>query len=166
MGYLVGPAVLWPREGILETRRLVSSQTFYAAPGFGVWYSGFSYDHKRVRVLERPISPEKKRLTKNFRRWPWCSNAWRDSGRAYPLLRRQNRALLAEWPNLIALNFAFFNSCQPCPKAFSARSVLDSTVSCDVTEKDSPALSQTSRGQMDNEARERLGTGLNNCILS
>ena len=60
----------------------------------------------------------------------------------------------------------FFNSCQPCPKAFSARSVLDSTVSCDVTEKDSPALSQTSRGQLDNEARERLGTGLNNCILS
>ena len=108
MGYLVGPAVLWPREGILETRRLVSSQTFYAAPGFGVWYSGFSYDHKRVRVLERPISPEKTRLTKNFRRWPWCSNAWRDSGRAYPLLRRQNRALLSEWPNLIALNFAFF----------------------------------------------------------
>ena len=107
MGYLVGPAVLWPREGILETR-LVSSQTFYAAPGFGVWYSGFSYDHKRVRVLERPISPEKTRLTKNFRRWPWCSNAWRDSGRAYPLLRRQNRALLSEWPNLIALNFAFF----------------------------------------------------------
>ena len=46
MWYLVAPAVLWSREGILGTRRLVSSQTFYAAPGFRVWYSGFSYDHQ------------------------------------------------------------------------------------------------------------------------
>ena len=39
---------------------------------------------------------------------------------------------------------------QPSPKAFSARSILDCTVSCDVTE--------TSRGQRGK--RERLGTRL------
>ena len=50
----------------------------------------------------------------------------------------------------------------PSPRAFSARSFLDSTMSCDVTEilaenaVLSPALSQTSRGQRIN--RERLGT--------
>ena len=50
----------------------------------------------------------------------------------------------------------------PSPQAFSARSFLDSTMSCDVTEilaenaVLSPALSQTSRGQR--IKRERLGT--------
>ena len=50
----------------------------------------------------------------------------------------------------------------PSPRAFSARSFLDSTMSCDVTEilaenaVLSPALSQTSRGQR--IKRERLGT--------
>ena len=44
----------------------------------------------------------------------------------------------------------------PSPRAFSARSFLDSTMSCDVTERCSPALSQTSRGQR--IKRERLGT--------
>ena len=47
---------------------------------------------------------------------------------------------------------------QPSPHAFSARSFLDSTMSCDVTERYSPALSQTSRGQR--IKRERLGTRL------
>ena len=47
---------------------------------------------------------------------------------------------------------------QPSPEAFSARSIMDSTVSCDVTERYSPALSQTSRGQR--VKRERLGTRL------
>ena len=47
---------------------------------------------------------------------------------------------------------------QRSPQAFSARSFLDSTMSCDVTERYSPALSQTSRGQR--IKRERLGTRL------
>ena len=47
---------------------------------------------------------------------------------------------------------------QPSPKAFSARSILDSTESCDVAERHSPALSQTSGGQRGK--RERLGTRL------
>ena len=57
---------------------------------------------------------------------------------------------------------------QPSPQAFSARSILDSTVSCDVTERYSPgtlspALSQTSRGQRGK--RKRLGTRLVRAIL-
>ena len=51
-----------------------------------------------------------------------------------------------------------FEKYQPSPQAFSARSFLDCTVSCDVTERFSPALSQTSRGQR--IKRERLGTRL------
>ena len=47
---------------------------------------------------------------------------------------------------------------QPSPSAYSARSNLDSTVNCDVTERDWPTLSQTSRGQRDK--RELLGTRL------
>ena len=47
---------------------------------------------------------------------------------------------------------------QPSPQAFSVRSFLDSTMSCDVTERYSPALSQTSRGQR--IKTERLGTRL------
>ena len=47
---------------------------------------------------------------------------------------------------------------QPSPQAFSARSILDSTMSCDVTGRYSPTLSQTSRGQR--VKRERLGTRL------
>ena len=44
-------------------------------------------------------------------------------------------------------------------KNLSAGSIMDSTMSCGVTERDSPlALSQTSRGQRGN--RERLGTRL------
>ena len=46
---------------------------------------------------------------------------------------------------------------QPSPKAFSARSILYSTVSCDVTES-SPLSSQNSRGQRGK--RERLETRL------
>ena len=42
---------------------------------------------------------------------------------------------------------------QPSPQAFSARSILDSTVSCDVTERYTPLRGQ--RGK-----RERLGTRL------
>ena len=42
--------------------------------------------------------------------------------------------------------------------AFSARSILDSTLSCDVTVRDSPILSQTMRGQR--VKRECLGTRL------
>ena len=53
---------------------------------------------------------------------------------------------------------AHFEKYQPSPQAFSARSFLDSTMSCDVTERFSPALSQTSRGQQ--IKRERLGTRL------
>ena len=53
---------------------------------------------------------------------------------------------------------AHFEKYQPSPQAFSARSFLDSTMSCDVTERFSPALSQTSRGQR--IKRERLGTRL------
>ena len=57
---------------------------------------------------------------------------------------------------------------QPSPWAFSARSILNSTVSCDVTERYSqgtlsPTLSQTSRGQRGN--RKRLGTRLFRAIL-
>ena len=57
---------------------------------------------------------------------------------------------------------------QPSPQAFSARSILNSTVSCDVTERYSlgtlsPALSQTSRGQRGK--RKRLGTRLFRAIL-
>ena len=47
---------------------------------------------------------------------------------------------------------------QPSLRAFSARSILDSTVSCDVTERYLLALSQTSRGQR--VKRERPGTRL------
>ena len=47
---------------------------------------------------------------------------------------------------------------QPSPSAYLARSNLDSTVNCDVTERDSPTLSQTSHGQW--VRRERLGTRL------
>ena len=43
------------------------------------------------------------------------------------------------------------------PRCLSAV-ILDSTVSCDVTERDLPALSQTSRGQQ--VKRERLGIRL------
>ena len=53
---------------------------------------------------------------------------------------------------------AHFEKYQPSPQAFSARSFLDSTMSCDVTERFSPALSQTSRGQR--IKRERLETRL------
>ena len=49
-------------------------------------------------------------------------------------------------------------SLQPSPQAFSARSFLYSTISCDVNDRCSPALSQTSRGQR--IKRERLGTRL------
>ena len=65
----------------------------------------------------------------------------------------------------IAEKNKLYNS-QPSPQAFSARSILDSTVSCDVTGRyspsaeNSPALSQTSRGQR--VKRERLGTRLYN----
>ena len=75
----------------------------------------------------------------------------------------------------------FYQFSQPSPQAFSARLILDSTVSCDVTERYTPktpsqycqikyggpvdrllqlqpALSQTSRGQRGK--RERLGTRL------
>ena len=45
---------------------------------------------------------------------------------------------------------------QPSPQA--ARSFLNSSMSCDVIERYSPALSQTSRGQR--IKRERLGTRL------
>ena len=54
---------------------------------------------------------------------------------------------------------------QPSPQAFSVRSFLDSTKSCDVTERYSPALSQISRGQR--IKTERLGTRLvrlNKCV--
>lgn len=47
----------------------------------------------------------------------------------------------------------------PSPQAFLARSILDSSVSCDVTERDSPPLSQTSRVQRGGK-RERLRTRL------
>ena len=47
---------------------------------------------------------------------------------------------------------------QPSPQAFSARSFLDSTMSCDVTERYSSALSQTLHGEQ--IKRERLGTRL------
>ena len=47
---------------------------------------------------------------------------------------------------------------QPSPSAYSARSNLGSTVSCDITERDSPTLSQTLRGQW--VKRARLGTRL------
>ena len=47
---------------------------------------------------------------------------------------------------------------QPSPQSFSARSIRDSTVNCDVTERDSFSLSQPSRGQR--VKRERLGTKL------
>ena len=52
---------------------------------------------------------------------------------------------------------------QPSPKAFLARSNLDPTLSGDVTEKDSPVPSQTSRGQWGK--RERLGTRLDKSIF-
>ena len=48
---------------------------------------------------------------------------------------------------------------QPSLQAFLARSFLDSTMSCDVTERFSSALSQTLRGEQ--IKRERLGTRLN-----
>ena len=51
-----------------------------------------------------------------------------------------------------------YNPFQPSPQTFSARSFLNSTMSCDVTDRYSPALSQTSRGQR--IKRERLGTRL------
>ena len=47
---------------------------------------------------------------------------------------------------------------QPSPSAYSARSNLGSTVSCDITERDSPTLSQTLRGHW--VKRARLGTML------
>ena len=47
---------------------------------------------------------------------------------------------------------------QPSLQAFLARSFLDSTMSCDVTERYSSALSQTLRGEQ--IKRERLGTRL------
>ena len=47
---------------------------------------------------------------------------------------------------------------QASPSAYSARSNLDSTVNCDVTERDSPTLSQTLHGEW--VKRERLGTRL------
>ena len=47
---------------------------------------------------------------------------------------------------------------QPSPSTYSARSNLDSTVNCDVTERDSPTLFQTSHGEW--VKRERLGTRL------
>ena len=53
---------------------------------------------------------------------------------------------------------------QPSPLAFSARSILDSTVSCDVNERYSPALFETSRGQQGK--RERLGTRLTHLVAS
>ena len=52
----------------------------------------------------------------------------------------------------------FIVQSQPSPWVFSVRSILDSTVSCDVTERYLLALSQTSRGQR--VKRERLGTTL------
>ena len=51
-----------------------------------------------------------------------------------------------------------YRTFQPRPWAFSARSNLDSTGNCDVMERDSPALSQTSRGQRG--TRKRLGTSI------
>ena len=56
----------------------------------------------------------------------------------------------------------FLGHSQPSAQAFSAWSFLDSTTSCDVTERYSPALSQTSRGQR--IKRERLGTKLGRSI--
>ena len=67
---------------------------------------------------------------------------------------------------------------QPSPQAFSAGSFLDSTMSCDVTERYSPRISgrknvmsmcrvsktlKTSRGQR--SKRERLGTRLGLSIV-
>ena len=48
-----------------------------------------------------------------------------------------------------------FSAVQPSPQTFSARPFLDSTMSCDVTERYWPALSQTSRGQRDQERTPR-----------
>ena len=89
-----------------------------------------------------------------------------------------NTTVVAIFPNAGLWRHSLYSNLvltQPSPQAFSARSILDSTVSCDVTERYtprytpvlSPALSQTSRGQRGK--RERLGTRLvltlkTNCI--
>jgi len=72
----------------------------------------------------------------------------------------QNLSAIARFP-VAAVAARVSNShgsLQPTPQAFSARSFLDSTMSCDVNERCSPAFSQTSRGQR--IKRERLGTRL------
>ena len=84
---------------------------------------------------------------------------------------KKNRRITAQFH----LKLLYYFECMPealisfkyivftCPQAFSARSILDSTVSCDVTERYSPALSQTSLGQRGK--RERLGTRLTAAIF-
>ena len=54
---------------------------------------------------------------------------------------------------------------QTIPYAFSARSILDSTVSCDVTKRDSPTLSQTSRRQWGKRVRLRAWSGTVTCRI-
>ena len=59
---------------------------------------------------------------------------------------------------------AINNKIQPSPQAFSARSFLDSTMSCDVTERYSPLSPRLSADNGSREKRERLGTRLNEII--
>ena len=59
---------------------------------------------------------------------------------------------------------AISNKIQPSPQAFSARSFLDSTMSCDVTERYSPLSPRLSADNGSREKRERLGTRLNEII--
>ena len=67
-------------------------------------------------------------------------------------------AAVAARASRVGNSLSSHGSLQPSPQAFSARSFLDSTMSCDVNERCSPALAQTSRGQQ--IKRERLGTRL------
>ena len=63
------------------------------------------------------------------------------------------KTILTVWCNHIN------NKIQPSAWVFLARSILDSTVSCDITKRDLPTFSQISRGQR--VKRECLGTRLN-----
>lgn len=60
--------------------------------------------------------------------------------------------------SFLALMHIHILSEQPNPRAFLTRSILNSTVSRDVTERGPPSLSQTSRGQRGK--RERPGIRL------
>ena len=56
------------------------------------------------------------------------------------------------------------NKIQPSPLAFSARSFLNSTMSCNVTERYSPLSPRLRADNGSREKRERLGTRLNKII--